>query len=64
MSTWTDLREGIRRAILMQERVERLGAGIEKMEERVLDHDRRLVRIETMIEIAQQNRIGSQSRKS
>ncbi len=64
MSTWADLREGIRRAILMQERVERLTAGIEKMEERVLDHDRRLVRIETMIEIAKQNRIASRSRKS
>lgn len=57
MTAWSDLREGIRRAILMQERVERLTAGIEKMEDRVLDHDRRLVRIETMIEIAQSRRL-------
>jgi hypothetical protein len=57
MSAWVDLREGIRRAILMQERIERLSAGLEKMEERLLDHDRRLVRIETMIEIAQQSRL-------
>lgn len=62
MSAWEDIREGVRRAILMQERVERLANGIEKFEDRLLDHDRRLVRIETMIEIAQQNRLAA-SRK-
>lgn len=62
MSAWEDIREGVRRAILMQERVERLANGIEKLEDRLLDHDRRLVRIETMIEIAQQNRLAA-SRK-
>lgn len=58
MSAWSDLREGIRRAILMQERVERVIAGIEKIEARVIDHERRLVRIETMIELAQHGRLG------
>ena len=61
MSAWADLREGIRRAILMQERVERLSGGIQKVEEQLLNHDRRLVRIETMIEIAQQGRLAKRS---
>jgi hypothetical protein len=58
MSAWNDVREGIRRAILMQERVERVIAGLEKIEARVIDHERRLVRIETMIELAQRGRLG------
>lgn len=61
MSAWSDLREGIRRAILMQERVERVVAGVEKIEARLIDHERRLVRIETMIELAQQGRLGGRS---
>lgn len=59
MSAWDDLRDGIRKAILMQERVERLTSAVEKLEDGLLDHDRRLVRIETMIELAQSdNRLG------
>ncbi len=61
MTAWNDLREGIRRAILMQERAERVIAGVEKIEARVIDHERRLVRIETLIELAQQRRLGGRS---
>lgn len=56
MSAWRDLREGVRQAILLQERVERLAEGIKQIEQATRDHERRLVRIETMIEIAQNQR--------
>jgi hypothetical protein len=52
MSLWSDLRSAIRQMILVQERVERLIAAVEKAEERLLDHDRRLMQIETTISVA------------
>jgi ppGpp synthetase/RelA/SpoT-type nucleotidyltranferase len=57
MSAWAELREGIRKVILMQDRLERLSAGTEKMAGQLADHDRRLVRIETMIELAQRRQL-------
>jgi hypothetical protein len=59
MSLWTDLRDAIRQAILLQERVERLIVDVGKTEDRLIDHDRRLTRIETMIAIAQSRRLPS-----
>lgn len=53
MSLWSDLRSAIRQVILVQERVERLIVDVEKAGERLLDHDRRLTRIETLISAAQ-----------
>jgi hypothetical protein len=53
MSIWIDLRELLRQAILIQDRVEQLTTGIEKASDRLAEHDRRLVRIETMIALAQ-----------
>jgi hypothetical protein len=58
MSLWTDLRDAIRQAILLQERVERLIV-VGKTEDRLIDHDRRLTRIETMIALAQSRRLPS-----
>jgi hypothetical protein len=52
MSVWSDLRSSIRQAILVQERVDRLVVEIEKVGDRLLDHDRRLTRIETLIAVA------------
>jgi hypothetical protein len=59
MSLWTDLRDAIRQAILLQERVERLIVDVGKTEDRLIDHDRRLTRIETMIALAQNRRLPS-----
>jgi hypothetical protein len=53
MSLWADLRSAIRQVILVQERVERLIVDVEKNADRLLDHDRRLTRIETLIAVAQ-----------
>ena len=59
MSLWADLRSAIREVILIQERVERLIADVEKAEARLIDHDRRLTRIETVISVAQQRLLGA-----
>lgn len=53
MSLWSDLRSAIRQMIVVQERVERLVVEIEKTKERLLDQDRRLTRLETLISAAQ-----------
>ena len=53
MSLWSDLRSAIRQVILVQERVERLIVDVEKTSDRLLDHDRRITRIETLIAVAQ-----------
>ena len=52
MSLWSDLRGAIRQAILVQDRVDRLIVEIEKVGDRLLEHDRRLTRIETLIAVA------------
>jgi hypothetical protein len=52
MSIWTELRDGVRQAILMQERVERLISDVDKINDRLFAYDRRLTRIETLIEMA------------
>jgi hypothetical protein len=52
MSLWSDLRGAIRQGILVQERVDRLIVEIEKIGDRLLDHDRRLTRVETLIAVA------------
>jgi len=57
MSLWVDLRNAIRQVILVQERVERLIADVEKTEERLFDHDRRLTRIETLIAVVQHRQL-------
>ena len=52
MSVWSDLRKALRQAILVQERVDRLVVDVEKLGDRLLDHDRRLTRIETAMAMA------------
>ena len=59
MSLWSDLRSAIREAILVQERVERLIVDVEKVDDRLLEHDRRLTRIETLIAIARRRQLPS-----
>jgi hypothetical protein len=56
MTFWSELRDAVRRAILMEDRLERLSTGVDRSIEQLRDHERRLTRIETMIEIARTNR--------
>jgi hypothetical protein len=56
MTFWSELRDAVRRAILMEDRLERLNTEVDRSVEQLRDHERRLTRIETMIEIARGNR--------
>ena len=53
MTAWSDLSDSIRKIILMQDKLDRLAGGIAGVADQVVDHERRLIRIETMIEMAQ-----------
>ena len=53
------MRVAVRQMILVQERVEQLTAGIERATDRLADHDRRLVRTETIVDLAQRRRLPS-----
>lgn len=55
MASWKDI---LMEVLTLTEAVKRLDASTEKLSERTIDIDRRLVRLETMVEIAQQNRLG------
>ena len=59
VSIWSDLRDGVRQAILMNERVERLHADVEKMTDELRGHDRRLTRIEMLIELARSRQLSA-----
>ena len=61
MSAWTDIRDSVRKIILMQDKIDRLARGLSRLSADVMDHEKRLIRIETMIEMAQSpRRDGSQ----
>ena len=57
VSLWADLRDAIRKAILLEDRVERLIVDVGKVEERLIEHDRRLTRVETLITVAASRRL-------
>lgn len=38
---------------MMQDKLDRLATGLSSVSEQVMDHEKRLIRIETMIEMAQ-----------
>jgi hypothetical protein len=59
MSLWSDLRSAIRQATRVQQRVERLVVEVEKVGDRLLDHDRRITRIETLIAVARRRQLSS-----
>ena len=49
--------ESIRQVILMESKLEALADGVDVLSDTVLDHEKRLVRLETMVEIAQTRRL-------
>ena len=54
MASWTEILMDI---ITLTDEVKRLNATTEKLSARTIDIDKRLVRLETMVEIAQLNRL-------
>ena len=57
MSVWSDLRSTLRSIIVMEEKIDRLAAAVEKMAGHIEDHEKRLIRIETLIELARERRL-------
>ena len=53
MSVWGDLKDGIRQVILLESRIDQLNGAVDRLADQSLDHEKRLIRIETMIEVAQ-----------
>ena len=54
MATWKDLLLDV---LKLTDEVKRLNAATEKLSERTIDIDKRLVRLETMVEIGRQSRL-------
>ena len=53
MSMWRELKESLRKIIRMESRIDGLAGAVDRLTEASLDHEKRLIRIETMIEVAQ-----------
>ena len=53
MSPFDSLLNSVRRVILMESKLQDLSDGLREVSGRVMDHEGRLIRIETMIEMAQ-----------
>ncbi len=53
MSKWRELKESLRKIIRMESRIDGLAGAVDRLTEASLDHEKRLIRIETMIEVAQ-----------
>jgi len=47
----------IRQVILMEAKLQTLAHGVETVADLVMDHEKRLIRIETLVEVAQLNRL-------
>ncbi len=54
MATWKDILMDV---IALTDEVKRLNATTEQLSSRTIDMDKRLVRLETMVEVAQINRL-------
>jgi hypothetical protein len=52
MSAIDSLLKSIRRVILMESKINDLADGLKEMSRRIVDHEGRLIRIETLVEVA------------
>jgi hypothetical protein len=63
MSALDSLLGSIRRVILMESKIQELADGLKEVSRRVVDHEGRLIRIETLVELAQRRpppRLGAE----
>ncbi len=62
MSTLKDVISAMKEVLLLTDKVERSGKILSEISKELREHDRRLIRLETMVEIAKnQSRIGDES---
>jgi hypothetical protein len=63
VSALDSLLGSIRRVILMESKIQDLADGLKEVSRRVVDHEGRLIRIETLVELAQRRappRLGTE----
>ncbi len=53
MSALDRIMTSIRQVILMETKLQTLADGVEKVADLLMDHEKRLIRIETLVEVAQ-----------
>jgi hypothetical protein len=63
MSAIDSLLKSIRRVILMESKISDLADGLKEMSRRIVDHEGRLIRIETLVEIAQRRTLPRTERE-
>lgn len=59
MASWKDILLDV---LKLTDEVKRLNSTTEKLSERTIDMDKRLVRLEAMVEVAQRRRLPDESR--
>lgn len=52
MSTLKDVMSAMKEVLLLTDKVDRVGKVLSEISSEIRDHDRRLIRLETMVEIA------------
>ena len=52
MSTLKDVMSAMKEVLLLTDKVDRAGAALSEISSELREHDRRLIRLETMVEIA------------
>lgn len=63
MSVYTDIVAAVKQALILNEKVENTGKALDQVAAELRDHDRRIVRLETFVEIGQgqqKNRPGKE----
>jgi len=63
MGMFKDAMLAVKAALLLTEKVDQTGAALSELVKELRDHDRRLVRLETIVEIAQGQGPGPASRQ-
>ncbi len=59
MSTISDVMTAMKDVLLLTDKVDRSGKILSELARELRDHDRRLIRLETMVEMAGNRQIGS-----
>ena len=62
MSTLKDVMSVMKEVLLLTDKVDRAGSALSEISRELREHDRRLIRLETMVEIARNQPIPSSSK--
>ena len=63
MSTISDVMTAMKDVLLLTDKVDRSGKMLSELARELRDHDRRLIRLETMIEMAGNRQTGSKKKR-